>query len=212
MDQLNNYTNERTIYTGPLDEADIVTRSDVSSFQEEQAVQEMDEFGGHSNLTYSQEARNTLNHLEEQASKYLQRRSFLQATEAFLACLDFRNSMSDSGSKECLDYCHSVIQLLNEQAMQLLKETGNDSLEVVKRILKICEEATLPGKFGNLIKSQVLIMNNLACVYRREGRLQRALSYLERAYKLVTANFSNDAASRGMTCLNLSALLSQMGK
>ena len=51
--------------------------------------------------------------------------------------------------------------------------------------------------------------NNLACYYRRVGKLRSALLYLEKAYAL---ELLHPAADLSQTHLNLCATLSQLGK
>ena len=59
-------------------------------------------------------------------------------------------------------------------------------------------------------KGRAVTYNNLACYYRRQGKLHNALVYLQKAVK-IEQNLE-DVANRADTHLNLCAVLSQIGR
>jgi hypothetical protein len=53
-------------------------------------------------------------------------------------------------------------------------------------------------------------LNNFGCYFRRQGKLPTALGYLEQALRFLNKN--NYREYLGMTYLNISAILSEMGE
>ena len=78
-------------------------------------------------------------------------------------------------------------------------------------ILMWAEDLTNPVfQFEEVPICRCLVYNNLGCVYRRCGKLQAALSSLERALEIVQT-FGDIVPRKSITYLNITAVLSQMG-
>jgi tetratricopeptide (TPR) repeat protein len=59
-------------------------------------------------------------------------------------------------------------------------------------------------------RCQAITFNNMACYYKRLGHTRTALIYLERALEL--EGYMEDSSFKADTHLNISAVLSQMGR
>lgn len=95
-----------------------------------------------------------------------------------------------------------LCEVLNFQAMiSLQRERFTSALESLKR----AEELS-----GASLKLKATTLNNLACFYRRTGKLRTAYNYLQNAFELELKIGS--CPSLADTHLNLCAVLSQLGK
>ena len=105
-------------------------------------------------------------------------------------------------SDEVWTACKTVGEMCNLLAMTYLQqEDFNMVLELLKKA-EILTERDLPGRAATF--------NNLACYYRRQGKLHAALQYLQKALKIESklTNVQNPAD----THINACAVLSQLGR
>jgi len=104
--------------------------------------------------------------------------------------------------KKSAETTERLSEVLNLQAMvSLQRENFSSSLEYLKR----AEELT-----GTSLKLKATTLNNLACFYRRTGKLRTAYNYLQNAFELELK--IGNCPSLADTHLNLCAVLSQLGK
>ena len=100
-----------------------------------------------------------------------------------------------------------VLQM-NKQAMDLLhREDYQKSLKILKETEKILNDHGYPQ--GNELWG--ITYNNFGCIYKRVGNFKAALFYLSKALEMEIKN-SYDATNLASTHLNISAILSSMGK
>lgn len=100
-----------------------------------------------------------------------------------------------------------VIMYLNAQANGYLNVGDCNSAE---EVLRICNQLTLPEKYGVFPSMRVLTFNHLACCKRRLKNLKLSLKYLLKALSISSAMRSKPYA--GITQLNLCAVYSQMAE
>jgi len=105
-------------------------------------------------------------------------------------------------SASVLQQCKDLSDSLNGVALRYLQ---SEDLEAAYGLLRKAEVLT-----GNDDLISAVTYNNLACYYRRKGRLRIALQYLQRALRIETS--SNAVVNPAGTRLNLCAVLSQLGK
>jgi tetratricopeptide (TPR) repeat protein len=78
-------------------------------------------------------------------------------------------------------------------------------------ILFKCNDILSCGEYGFFPDLVCILWNNFGCAYRRAGKYNNALGYFEKAI-IFMKKYNVCKEGKGMTYLNLSALLSQMGK
>jgi tetratricopeptide (TPR) repeat protein len=105
-------------------------------------------------------------------------------------------------SASVLQQCKDLSDSLNGVALRYLQ---SEDLEAAYGLLRKAEVLT-----GNDDLISAVTYNNLACYYRRKGRLRIALQYLQRALRIETN--SSAVVNPAGTRLNLCAVLSQLGK
>lgn len=116
--------------------------------------------------------------------------------------LVLRQHFFGADSEEVWSACKTVGEMCNLLAMTYLQqEDFNMVLELLKKA-EILTERDLPGKAATF--------NNLACYYRRQGKLHASLQYLQKALKIESrlTNVQNPAD----THINACAVLSQLGR
>lgn len=113
--------------------------------------------------------------------------------------LYLRRRLFAEGSQEVIAACRRLCEMCNRVATFLLQE-GN--LKGASDLLKRAEQVSEKNDVD-----RATTWNNLACYYRRTGKLRTAVAYLERALAVEEHMGSNDAAQ---THLNLCATLSQL--
>ena len=105
------------------------------------------------------------------------------------------------------DFLHRTVKSLNEVALKLLQEGKvKESLLLLER----CRKMTHPNSFGPYPTLRSLTYNHLGCCYRRIGKLDKALYYLEKAWEFIQGIEKVETA--GITHINLCAVLSQLGE
>jgi tetratricopeptide (TPR) repeat protein len=116
--------------------------------------------------------------------------------------LVLRQQMFGADSEEVWKACKTVGEMCNLLAMTYLQqEEFNTVLELLKKA-EILTERDPAGRAATY--------NNLACYYRRQGKLHPALEYLQKALKIESKlpNVQNPAD----THINACAVLSQLGR
>jgi len=104
------------------------------------------------------------------------------------------------------EFLYHTVKSLNEVALKLLQEGKlKDSLLLLER----CRKMTHPNSFGAYPTLRSLTYNHLGCCYRRIGKLDKALYYLEKAWEFIQGIEKVDTS--GITHINLCAVLSQLG-
>lgn len=128
--------------------------------------------------------------------------NYLEALECMERGLVLRQHFFGAESDEVWNACKTVGEMCNLLAMTYLQqEDFNMVLELLKKA-EILTERDPPGRAATF--------NNLACYYRRQGKLHAALQYLQKALKIESklSNVQNPAD----THINACAVLSQLGR
>lgn len=129
--------------------------------------------------------------------------NYLEALECMERGLVLRQHFFGSDSDEVWRACKTVGEMCNLLAMTYLQQ---EEFPMVLELLKKAEiltERDQPGK--------AVTLNNLACYYRRQGKLHAALQYLQRALK-IEAKLGDKVETPADTHLNTCAVLSQLGR
>lgn len=143
-----------------------------------------------------------LQRLDETCAQLQKQGNYLEALECMERGLVLRQHFFGAESDEVWSACKTVGELCNLLAMTYLQqEDFNMVLELLKKA-EILTERDPPGRAATY--------NNLACYYRRQGKLHAALQYLQKALKIESrlANVQNPAD----THINACAVLSQLGR
>ncbi|RYH15146.1 tetratricopeptide repeat protein [archaeon] len=116
--------------------------------------------------------------------------------------LVLRQHMFGADSEEVWKACKTVGEMCNLLAMTYLQQ---EDFNMVLELLKKAEILTEKDPAG-----RAATYNNLACYYRRQGKLHSALQYLQKALKIESKlpNVQNPAD----THINACAVLSQLGR
>lgn len=113
--------------------------------------------------------------------------------------LFLRRRIYAEASVEVSMACRRLCEACNFSATSLLqKENLKGAHELLKRAEQVADKSD---------QDKAITWNNLACYYRRIGKLRTAVNYLERALAIEEGFGSSDAAQ---THLNLCATLSQL--
>lgn len=116
--------------------------------------------------------------------------------------LVLRQHFFGADSEEVWKACKTVGEMCNLLAMTYLQQ---EDFNMVLELLKKAEILTEKDEAG-----RAATFNNLACYYRRQGKLHAALQYLQKALKIESklSNVQNPAD----THINACAVLSQLGR
>ncbi|CAM9963952.1 unnamed protein product [Sphacelaria rigidula] len=117
--------------------------------------------------------------------------------------LVLRQHFFGSDSEEVWCACKIVGEMCNLLAMTYLQQ---EDFNMVLELLKKAEILTERDKAGRAVT-----YNNLACYYRRRGKLHAALQYLQKALKM-EAKMGSRVEHPADTHLNICAVLSQIGR
>ncbi|CAD7941279.1 unnamed protein product [Amoebophrya sp. A25] len=133
--------------------------------------------------------------------KAQERKDLQKLLEFHEKSLFLRKKIYAPNSSEVHDAITSLVEACNYVATSMLQLNNTQVVfDLLKRALDV-------NHLANLQKA--ITYNNLACYYRRIGKLRIALTYLEKAYSLETS-FPNSDVSQ--THLNLCATMSQLNK
>lgn len=140
--------------------------------------------------------------LDESSAQLQKQGNYLEALECMERGLVLRQHFFGADSEEVWKACRTVGEMCNLLAMTYLQqEDFNMVLELLKKA-EILTERDASGRAATF--------NNLACYYRRQGKLHAALQYLQKALKIESklTNVQNPAD----THINACAVLSQLGR
>lgn len=143
-----------------------------------------------------------LQRLDETSAQLQKQGNYLEALECMERGLVLRQHFFGSDSEEVWKACKTVGEMCNLLAMTYLQqEDFNMVLELLKKA-EILTERDAAGRAATY--------NNLACYYRRQGKLHAALQYLQKALKIESklSKVQNPAD----THINACAVLSQLGR
>ena len=142
-----------------------------------------------------------LQRIDEAATQLQQQGNYLGALECLERGLVLRQHFFGAESDEVWGACKSVAEMCNLLAMTYLQQ---QDFAVVLELLKKAEILTERDEAGRAVT-----LNNLACYYRRQGKLHAALTHLQKALKIEAKLQRVDNAAD--THLNMCAVLSQLG-
>lgn len=127
---------------------------------------------------------------------------YLEAIEQLEELLLIKKQEFGTNSDEFTDTCKQLCEICNILAVFYLKKDDvKSALDLLKKSEVLCENNEL-GK--------AMTYNNLACYYRRIGKLKTALKYLEQALSIEGRLSKVD--TQADTHLNICAVLSQLNK
>ena len=143
-----------------------------------------------------------LQRLDETSAQLQKQGNYLEALECMERGLVLRQHFFGADSQEVWKACKTVGEMCNLLAMTYLQQ---EDFNMVLELLKKAEILTEKDEAG-----RAATFNNLACYYRRQGKLHAALQYLQKALKIEAglANVQNPAD----THINACAVLSQLGR
>ncbi|TYZ67287.1 hypothetical protein PybrP1_007224, partial [[Pythium] brassicae (nom. inval.)] len=149
-----------------------------------------------------QQELEALHRLDEECVYQQQAGNYLRAFDCMERALVLRQHFFGVESPEVLHACKALAEMCNLLAMSFLQQ---DNYAVTIELLK---KAEILAKHHPSEKATTL--NNLACYYRRLGKLHAAMASLKRALEIEKRlqNVRNAAD----THLNICAVLSQLGK
>lgn len=103
---------------------------------------------------------------------------------------------------ECTKICKEVCEITNTLAMMYLNKDDYDvSLKMLQRAQVLCESND---------QAKAITYNNIACYYRKIGKLKVALTFLQNALQIEKRLAVAENAAD--THLNICAVLSQLNK
>jgi tetratricopeptide (TPR) repeat protein len=143
-----------------------------------------------------------LQRLDETSAQLQKQGNYLEALECMERGLVLRQHFFGADSEEVWKACKTVGEMCNLLAMTYLQQ---EDFNMVLELLKKAEILTEKDAAG-----RAATFNNLACYYRRQGKLHSALQYLQKALKIESGltNVQNPAD----THINACAVLSQLGR
>ena len=128
--------------------------------------------------------------------------NYLEALECMERGLVLRQHFFGVESDQVQDACKIVGEMCNLLAMTYLEQ---EQYDLVLELLKKAEILTERDPLGKAVT-----FNNLACFYRKHGKLRNALKCLQRALKIESK--IEKVQSAADTHLNACAVLSQLGR
>lgn len=143
-----------------------------------------------------------LQRLDDRSTQLQREGKYTEALECMEKGLVLRQHFFGAASDEVRQACKTVGEMCNLLAMTYLQQ---GAFPVVLELLKKAEILT-----EKHAAARAVTLNNFACLYRRQGNLHRALTYLTDALQ-IEAKLEN-VPNRADTHLNMCAVLSQLGK
>ncbi|KAG7384735.1 hypothetical protein PHYPSEUDO_002264 [Phytophthora pseudosyringae] len=140
--------------------------------------------------------------LDDRCAQLQQEGRYTEALECMEKGLVLRQHFFGADSDEVWTSCRTVGEMCNLLAMTYLQQ---EEFRVVLELLKKAEILTERHPAGRAVT-----LNNLACYYRRQGNLHKALTYLTEALKIESR--LDNLPNKADTHLNMCAVLSQLGK
>jgi tetratricopeptide (TPR) repeat protein len=143
-----------------------------------------------------------LQRIDDTCVKLQEQGKYLEALECMERGLVLRQHFFGADSDEVWRACKTVGEMCNLLAMTYLQQ---EDFGMVLELLKKAEILTERDEAGRAVT-----FNNLACYYRRQGKLHAALSYLQKALRIEARLEHVDNPAD--THLNMCAVLSQLGR
>ena len=143
-----------------------------------------------------------LQRIDDTCVKLQEQGKYLEALECMERGLVLRQHFFGADSDEVWRACKTVGEMCNLLAMTYLQQ---EDFGMVLELLKKAEILTERDEAGRAVT-----YNNLACYYRRQGKLHAALSYLQKALRIESRLEQVDNPAD--THLNMCAVLSQLGR
>ena len=143
-----------------------------------------------------------LQRIDETCVSLQEQGRYLEALECMERGLVLRQHFFGAESDEVWRACKTVGEMCNLLAMTYLQQ---DDFAMVLELLKKAEILTERDPAGRAVT-----FNNLACYYRRQGKLHSALSYMQKALRIESRLEKVDNPAD--THLNMCAVLSQLGR
>ncbi|KAL3662363.1 hypothetical protein V7S43_012690 [Phytophthora oleae] len=143
-----------------------------------------------------------LQRLDDKCAQLQQEGRYTDALECMEKGLVLRQHFFGADSDEVWASCQTVGEMCNLLAMTYLQQ---EEFRVVLELLKKAQILTERHPAGRAVT-----LNNLACYYRRQGNLHKALTYLTEALKIESR--LDNLPNKADTHLNMCAVLSQLGK
>ena len=143
-----------------------------------------------------------LQRIDETCVSLQEQGRYLEALECMERGLVLRQHFFGAESDEVWRACKTVGEMCNLLAMTYLQQ---DDFAMVLELLKKAEILTERDQAGRAVT-----FNNLACYYRRQGKLHSALSYMQKALRIESRLEKVDNPAD--THLNMCAVLSQLGR
>lgn len=143
-----------------------------------------------------------LQRIDDTAVKLQQEGKYLEALECMERGLVLRQHFFGADSEEVWRACKTVGEMCNLLAMTYLQQ---EDFGMVLELLKKADILTERDEAGRAVT-----FNNLACYYRRQGKLHASLSYLQKALRIESR--LPDCENPADTHLNMCAVLSQLGR
>lgn len=150
--------------------------------------------------------RQQLEALDLAAASLLQQSQPARALDLMEQSLHRRQSLY--GTAEAVTYCRSIAKKVVIAAVQQLEKSDlAQPLELLHRV----ERLMLQFPAVKLVCESCDVFNNIACAYRKLGRMALAKQYILKALKLA-AVYREAPVDRAATHLNMCAILSSMGQ
>ena len=111
--------------------------------------------------------------LEENVKQYQSESKYIEAIGVLEELLKIKKINFGSNSRQFTKSCKQLCEICNILAVYYLKkEDINSALDLLKKSKELCENNEL---------GQAMTFNNMACYYRRIGKMRTALNFLQRA-------------------------------
>ena len=152
--------------------------------------------------------KSVLRKMEKLAHQEMSTGNLDEALPSFERCI--MQWLSVTGSIyniEFIEYFKAILKCLIDYSIKWLTD---DKVHMSLRTLYKARELNTSGKYGNFPEQMAHILNYIGCCYRRLGKLERALTYLQKALNLNSAYEKME--STGITHINICAIMSQIGK
>jgi len=147
--------------------------------------------------------------MEQNARNLIEEGKYRTGMETFEKCIEVLLNSSPDGPQSFAfqEFIERTIRFLNDIALKLLQE---DKVQPSMALLEKCQAWTHPEKYGVYPALRSLTFNHIGCCYRRLGKLDKALFYLEKALQFISG--MEKVETSGITHINLCAVLSQLGE
>lgn len=143
-----------------------------------------------------------LKELDDKSVQLQKDGNYLKALTCMEQGLVLRQRLFGTNSEEVWTACKTVGELCNLLAMTHLRDGEFKMAEMLLKKAEILHQNDNKGK--------AVTYNNLACFYRRKGKLRSALAYLKKTLRIEA--MLDDVENPGDTHLNMCAVLSELGR